>query len=93
MHVISPTLLLLFIGFFILSLDLFSVLFGVGLFLAASFVILISTKMSLIHLVFSFLQSQFILVISLWNHLLGRSQHKWGKIEEVRDLWKKENVS
>jgi hypothetical protein len=93
MHVVSPTLLLLFIGSFILSLNPFSILFGMGLLLVASLFVQMSTKMSLIYLIFSFLQSQFALFISLLNHLLGRSQHKWGKIEEVRELWKKDNSS
>jgi len=92
MHVVSPSLLLLFLGAFLLSLDFFSLLFGIALLLLSSLLMLVSMKMSLIHLIFSFLQSQFILFISLLNHLLGRSQHKWGKIEEVRELWKKENV-
>lgn len=92
MHVISPTLLFLFMGSFILSLDLFSVLFGAGILLISSLLIRVSTEMNVLRLIFSFLQSQFILLISLFNHLLGRSQHKWGKIEEVRELWRKEST-
>lgn len=98
MHLISPVLVFAFLITFVTFLyGLFALnpnAFG-GLVIAsgAFFVVLtymkIDMKIDITGFFFSFLDSQFILLLSLAFHALGKSQHKWTKISEVRELWKK----
>lgn len=92
MHVISPMLVLAFWVSFIYTLFLIDIRLTIGLSLAAAILLVISTvtKTCVVNLPLSFLNSQFILLLSLIYQMLGRSQHKWAKVTEVRKLWRKE---
>jgi len=92
MHVISPVLVFAFLVSFVYTLFLInkylliSLIFAVAVFLAVLTVI----KTSIVNLPLSFFSSQFILLLSLIYQMLGKSQHKWAKVTEVRGLWRKE---
>ncbi|UCG45094.1 MAG: glycosyltransferase, partial [Candidatus Bathyarchaeota archaeon] len=88
MHLISPLLVLTFLAFFFYTLFLIDSRLALALcviFLALPAISTL-TKMSLVSLPLSFLNSQLILLLSLVYQMLGRSQHKWAKITAVREL-------
>jgi cellulose synthase/poly-beta-1,6-N-acetylglucosamine synthase-like glycosyltransferase len=93
MHVVSPVLVFAFLVSFLLSLLVLNPYVFVSLAIASGvfFVVLTSVKMDVIGFFSSFLDSQFVLLVSLVFHAFGKSQHKWTKISEVRELWKKGN--
>lgn len=90
MHVISPLLLLAFIVYVVyelITLNLYPII-GVGVILLLASLALALRKINVVNFAVSFLNSQFILLVSLFYQLTGRRQHKWQKIEEIRELWK-----
>jgi cellulose synthase/poly-beta-1,6-N-acetylglucosamine synthase-like glycosyltransferase len=93
MHVISPVLVFAFLVSFFLSLSLVNPYVFVGLVIAIGVfvVVLPYVKTDMAGFLSSFLDSQFILFVSLIFHAFGKSQHKWTKISEVRKLWKERN--
>ncbi|UCC33965.1 MAG: glycosyltransferase [Candidatus Bathyarchaeota archaeon] len=90
MHVISPALVLAFlVSFFfaLLSIDWY-LLIGLAFGGVVLFAVLTVAKGFVANLPLSFLNSQLILLVSLVYQMLGRSQHKWAKVDEIRKLWK-----
>lgn len=92
MHLVSPLLVLAFLVFFFYTLFLIDLrlTIGLGLIVAVLSVTSTVTKTSVVNLPLSFLNSQFILLLSLLYQMLGRSQHKWAKVTAVRELWREE---
>ena len=90
MHVISPLLVL---GFIIsLFYTLFSlaphVLIHLSTLATISLALFLLTKVDVLNIALSFLNSQMILLTSLIYQLVGKKQHKWKKVIEIRELWK-----
>lgn len=92
MHVVSPMLVLAFLLSFLYTLFLIDLRLTIGLGLTVVVFLAVSTltKISIVSLPLSFLNSQSILLLSLMYQMLGKSQHKWAKVTEVRKLWTKE---
>jgi cellulose synthase/poly-beta-1,6-N-acetylglucosamine synthase-like glycosyltransferase len=92
MHVISPTLMFAFLILFIYALFSIDNYITISLSFAAAIptAVLIVMKRHIVNLPLSFLNSQFILLLSLICQILGKSQHKWAKVTAVRRLWRKE---
>ncbi len=90
MHLISPLLLLAFIALFIYEIVVlnFPLLIGFGAALLLLSLALGLRRINVISFLVSFLNSQFILLVALFYQLIGRRQHKWRKIEEIRALWR-----
>jgi cellulose synthase/poly-beta-1,6-N-acetylglucosamine synthase-like glycosyltransferase len=90
MHVISPVLVFAFLASFFYTLFLIDkyLIISLGFAVAVSLVVLTVVKPCMVNLPLSFLNSQSILLISLIFQMLGRSQHKWAKVTEVRRLWR-----
>lgn len=93
MHVVSPVLVFAFSIQFLYSLFMVNPYVFVNLAIASGvfFIVLTLMKLDIIGFFSSFLDSQFVLLVSLVYYASGKSQHKWMKISEVRELWKKEN--
>ncbi len=90
MHLISPVLLLAFIAAVIYELIIFDfyTLIGIGAILLLLSLILVIRKINVVNFAASFLSSQFILLVALFYQLSGKRQHKWRKIDEIRELWR-----
>lgn len=95
MHVVSPIVVFTFLIFLAYSLLLINnyLLIGLIITLAISFGALAIMKVNAVNFILTFLDSQFILFLSLICHILGKSQHKWTKVTEIRRLWRKGNLS
>lgn len=95
MHVFSPMLVLAFIISFVCTLSIIDKYIVISLSFAVAVLttVLTLTKKSIVNLPLSFLNSQFILLLSLIYQMLGKSQHKWTKVAAVRGLWRKETRS
>jgi cellulose synthase/poly-beta-1,6-N-acetylglucosamine synthase-like glycosyltransferase len=95
MHVISPVLVFAFLVSFVYTLFLIDkyLVISLGFAVAVLLTVLVIMKTYIVNLPLSFLNSQFILLLSLICQLLGRSQHKWVKVTEVRGLWRKRSCS
>lgn len=91
MHVVSPIMVFGFLILFPYSLLLMDNYMLIILVIAfvVSFVALTIMKTNLVSFLLSFLNSQFILLLSLIYHIFGKSQHKWRKVSEIRELWRK----
>ena len=85
MHIVSP--------FLVLYVVLWSIFSGIYLFYMAFivFIVLSIVNRSIFYIVTTFFQSQCILLIALVYLLLGKTQHVWPQVEEIRDLWQREN--
>ncbi len=94
MHVISPVLLFALLIPFLYSLFIVDpyILIGLVIALGVSFIVLASLNVDIARFSSSFLNSQFILLVSLVCYALGKPQHKWKKVIEVRELWKKDKM-
>jgi len=92
MHIISPTLVFAFLIPFLYGLFSMGVYILIGLLgsVAISFVILTLTRIGITNFILSFFNSQFILLASLMYHVTGKSQHRWRKVDEIRELWRSE---
>ena len=95
MHVVSPTMVLAFLVLSAYSLFLMGNYMLIGLIVVAgiSFSALLVMKVRAANFILTFLDSQFILLLSLMCHIFGISQHKWTKVTEIRRLWKQNAVS
>ena len=86
MHIISPVMVIAFI--LLLSKQLFEInIYALIVsYLAIAFLYVLSyiKKIVIIEILLSFLNSQLTLLISLIYHILGITQYKWKKIDEVR---------
>jgi len=93
MHLVSPILLFVFLILFPFSLVFMNnyMLISLIITLMFAFVALIIMKISVVSFISNFLDSQFILLLSLIYHILGKSQHKWRKISEIRGIMKKKH--
>ena len=89
MHVISPLLLIAFLISFIYGISLVDSLTLTNpiFFLGCFFLVASLIKFGLGRYILSFLSSQFTLLVSIGYLLTGKSQHKWPKIDEIRQLW------
>lgn len=91
MHVVSPLLVFLFFAMVLWS-AVSNVYVGyIVLILIFVFAVFSIVKRGLFALAVTFLQSQGILLISLFYLLLGRSQTIWPQVEEIRQLWQSED--
>jgi len=90
MHLVSPVLLLALVGLIIYEIVAgdFLVLLGMAAILLLLGLFLVIRKINAVSLAVSFLNSQFILLVALFYQLAGKHQHKWQKIEEIRELWR-----
>jgi len=88
MHVISPVLVSAFIIFTIYELATLNlpVIIGVATALLLSALLLVLKKVNPVFFAISFLDSQLVLLIALFYQLIGKHQHKWQTITEVREL-------
>ena len=97
MHCVFPTLLLVFLGVFLVSLAFYNfilLIFPVALFVG---MLGLSRLRSNSHglaklrpislLIVGFLSSQLILVYGLCLWISGRSLHKWKKVDDIRQEW------
>lgn len=106
MHIISPILLIAsVVTVIIVAIDnpIFVALLGLAflaLFSATTIVLSLLSRRKNLHISFksspwnlvsTFLVSQICLVLGLSSLLIGKTEYKWGKIEEIRALWKKNN--
>jgi len=94
MNVLSPVMLTLLIISVIINIILLSDYYMYFLIILIIFVLIPSiiklifpNKLGLIDIFVSFINLQFILLIGLIYHLCGVKQHKWKKVDEIRDLW------
>jgi cellulose synthase/poly-beta-1,6-N-acetylglucosamine synthase-like glycosyltransferase len=90
MHVVSPVVVFMFVALLIWNAFLnvyvgYVVGIGVGLLLLSYIV-----KRGVFDIAATFLQSQGILLISLFYFLAGKSQNIWPQVEEIRQLWQEE---
>ena len=95
MHIVSPILVsafLISLPYGLLLMDNY-LLFSLIIAIVFSFVALTIMKIHVLNFILSFLNSQFILVLSLICHMFGRSEYKWRKISEIRGLLRKETPS
>lgn len=90
MHVISPILVVT-----LLVLSLFSFVFlnlalllGLTVAAIALFIVLSLKRIDAVSCLFSFINSQLTLFMSLIYFVAGKSQGKWKKVDEVRKLWR-----
>ena len=90
MHLVSPALFLALIALTLYEIIVLNipVLIGVGAVLLLMSLILAIRKINVVNFTISFLNSQFILLVALFYQLAGKRQHKWRKIEEIRELWR-----
>lgn len=63
------------------------------LILLITFITWFFNKSVIVGLVLSFLDSQFILLISLIYNMFGKSQYKWKKVDEIRNFWVKDTFT
>ena len=90
MHVISPSVLFALILcaiYELITLNLHFII-AIGIFLLLAGIVLSLKRINVVNFAVSFLSSQFILLVSLLYQIVGRSQHKWRKIAEIRELHK-----
>jgi len=88
MHMISPSLLLIFavcVIYEFATINLF-VIVGMAAIILLSALVLAWRKINIVNFTISFSDSQFILLIALFYQLIGKRQHKWQIITEVREF-------
>jgi cellulose synthase/poly-beta-1,6-N-acetylglucosamine synthase-like glycosyltransferase len=89
MHVVSPSLLAVFLVSLLCSLFLTISAFSTYpmiitlLIVGITIIALATIRVGVTNFVLAFLDSQFTLLIALGYELTGRSQHKWEKVPEV----------
>lgn len=95
MHVVSPVMVFAFLASLAYSLFLIGNYLLLGLIVALAFSVcaLRIMKVNVANFIITFLNSQFILLLSLMCHIFGKSQHKWTKVTEIRRLWRQDAVS
>ncbi len=87
MHVVSPVLVFMFLIVLLWTLLSNKYVGYSVLAVVFIFIILSTVHRKFFHVAVTFFQSQGILLISLLYLLLGRTQHIWPQVEEVRNLW------
>jgi len=95
MHVVSPIMVFAFIVSFAYSLFLVGNYLLIGFLVAPAvfFGALAIMKVKAANFILTFLNSQFILLLSLMCHIFGKSQHKLAKVTEIRRLWEQDAES
>jgi cellulose synthase/poly-beta-1,6-N-acetylglucosamine synthase-like glycosyltransferase len=99
MHVVSPVLLVAFLACLFYSLLLVCFALATSSLIILAFIVAISIVAlaikgsSFTNFILTFLDSQLILLIALFYHLTGKSQHKWEKVPEIGKLWKENKPS
>lgn len=89
MHVISPILVTTFLASFLYDVfftKAYILLGFAALMVMAMLSLSVLSKVSFVNFLLNFLSSQFILLVSVVYQLVGSSQHKWKKVDEVREL-------
>ena len=93
MHIFSPILLIIFLISLLFNLYITNYLMLLTLILLITFITWFFNKSVIVGLVLSFLDSQFILLISLIYNMFGKSQYKWKKVDEIRNFWVKDTFT
>ena len=98
MHIISPIILISFLITLIISstynLEYSLILIGVLICFSiiqylSRFIFPEKIKINVLEFISSFVNLQIILFMGLILLSCGKSRHKWEKVDEIRDLWKK----
>jgi cellulose synthase/poly-beta-1,6-N-acetylglucosamine synthase-like glycosyltransferase len=90
MHVVSPFLVFIFLAALLWSIPSNAYLVYGIVTILVGFILFSLGNRSLFHIAATFFQSQCILLISIFYLLLGRTQNVWPQVEEIRNLWQRE---
>lgn len=95
MHVFSPVMFYSFLILFMYTLIIVNPYLLIGALIAfgVSTIVLNPLHVNVAKIFSSFLSSQFFLLLSLASYVMGKQQHKWKKINEVRTVSQEDNIN